>query len=122
VTDPDALRAALATYRDRITGLVHGAGVLADQLIVDKRPEDIDRVLGTKLTGLANLLATLDTDRLRHVVLFSSVAGFFGNRGQSDYAMANEALNRIASRLRGARPEARITSINWGAWAGGMVT
>ncbi|WBB78427.1 SDR family NAD(P)-dependent oxidoreductase [Micromonospora sp. WMMD882] len=122
VTDPDALRAALAGHRDRITGVVHGAGVLADQLIVDKRPEDIDRVLGTKLTGLAGLLAALDTDRLRHVVLFSSVAGFFGNRGQSDYAMANEALNRIAARLRGARPDARITSINWGAWAGGMVT
>ncbi|MGC4893661.1 SDR family NAD(P)-dependent oxidoreductase [Micromonospora sp. DT31] len=122
VTDPDTLRTVLAEHRDRITGLVHGAGVLADQLIVDKRPEDIDRVLGTKLTGLASLLAALDTDRLRHVVLFSSVAGFFGNRGQSDYAMANEALNRIASRLRGARPDARITSINWGAWAGGMVT
>ncbi|MDG4764520.1 SDR family NAD(P)-dependent oxidoreductase [Solwaraspora sp. WMMD406] len=122
VTDPAALYAALAEHRDRITGLVHGAGVLADQLIVDKRPEDIDRVLGTKLTGLTGLLAALDTSRLRHVVLFSSVAGFFGNRGQSDYAMANEALNRIASRLRGARPDARITSINWGAWAGGMVT
>lgn len=122
VTDPAALRTVLAEHRNRITGLVHGAGVLADQLIVDKRPEDIDRVLGTKLTGLASVLAALDTDRLRHVVLFSSVAGFFGNRGQSDYAMANEALNRIAARLRGARPDTRITSINWGAWAGGMVT
>ncbi|GII86769.1 hypothetical protein Ssi03_47590 [Sphaerisporangium siamense] len=122
VTDPAAVRAALAPYRDRVAGVVHGAGVLADQLIVDKRPQDVDRVLGTKLAGLAGVLAALDPDRLRHVVLFSSVAGFFGNQGQADYAMANEALNRVASRLRGAHPGARVTSINWGAWDGGMVT
>ncbi|MFP8905490.1 SDR family NAD(P)-dependent oxidoreductase [Streptomyces atacamensis] len=122
ITDPEAVARVLAPYADRVTGVVHGAGVLADTLITAKRGEDVDRVLHTKLTGLRHVLEALPAGRLRHLLLFSSVAGFFGNRGQSDYAMANEALNQLACALRRETPRARITSVNWGAWAGGMVT
>jgi NAD(P)-dependent dehydrogenase (short-subunit alcohol dehydrogenase family) len=122
VTDPAATASALAPYRNRITGLVHGAGVLADQVVVEKQQADAERVLGTKLGGLDSVLSALDGEALRHVTLFSSVAGFFGNHGQSDYAMANEALNRVACHLGRRLPRARVVSINWGAWAGGMVT
>jgi hypothetical protein len=122
VTDAAAVAAALAPHRDRITGVVHGAGVLADQLVVDKQAKDVAAVLAAKLAGLASVLAAVPVANLRHVVLFSSVAGFFGNRGQSDYAMANEALNRISVWLKRALPQACVASLNWGAWAGGMVT
>ncbi|MFE3726265.1 SDR family NAD(P)-dependent oxidoreductase, partial [Nocardia sp. NPDC059154] len=122
VTDAAATAAALAPHRDRITGLVHGAGVLADKAIVDQRSADVGPVLATKLAGLRSVLDALGEDRLNHVVLFSSIAGFFGNRGQSSYASANEALNRVAAALRRRLPAARVTSVNWGAWAGGMVT
>jgi NADP-dependent 3-hydroxy acid dehydrogenase YdfG len=122
VLDRAAVATALAPYRGRVSGVVHGAGVLADRLVVDKDAEGVERVLSTKLIGLDNVLAGLDADRLRHVLLFSSVAGFFGNRGQADYAMANEGLNRIATSLRALRPDTRVTSVNWGAWDGGMVT
>ncbi|MFX0578281.1 SDR family NAD(P)-dependent oxidoreductase [Nocardia nepalensis] len=122
ITDPDATSTALAPYADRVAGVVHGAGVLADRLVADKTPREIERVLAPKIDGLHNVLAALDSQRLRHLVLFSSVAGFFGNRGQSDYAMANEALNRLACSLEHERPDCRITSINWGAWDGGMVS
>ncbi|TCO60621.1 SDR family NAD(P)-dependent oxidoreductase [Actinocrispum wychmicini] len=120
IADAPAVAEALAGYR--ITGLVHGAGVLADQVIAGKRAEDVLRVLTPKLAGLAAVLAALDGRTLRHVVLFSSVAGFFGNRGQADYAMANEALNRMAGVLKRQYPDSSVTAINWGAWAGGMVT
>ncbi|WP_103546089.1 SDR family NAD(P)-dependent oxidoreductase [Streptomyces sp. SM1] len=122
ITDAAAVRSSLAPHRERITGVVHGAGVLADTLIKDKKAVDVERVLSTKLTGLRNVIEALPDEVLQHVLLFSSVAGFFGNRGQSDYAMANEALNRWACALRKRTPKARITSVNWGAWAGGMVT
>ncbi|MFD0024905.1 SDR family NAD(P)-dependent oxidoreductase, partial [Streptomyces sp. NPDC058382] len=123
ITDAAAVRAALAPYAGRITGVVHGAGVLADRLIVEKTAEEVHRVLGTKILGLGHVLDALrGTANLRHLVFFSSVAGFFGNRGQSDYAVANEALNRLAVRLKHELPSARVTSVNWGAWDGGMVT
>lgn len=122
ITDREATEKRLADYRDRITGVIHGAGVLADRLIVDKRDDEVRQVLDVKLTGLSAVLDAMDEQRLRHVLLFASVAGFFGNRGQSDYAMANEALNRVAVSLSRRLPSARVTSVNWGAWAGGMVT
>jgi hypothetical protein len=122
ITDAAATAAVLAPYRERITGLVHGAGVLADQLIAHKKASEIERVLAPKLSGLRSLTAALNADSLRHVVLFSSVAGFFGNRGQSDYAMANEVLNAWASSWKQRHPQARVTSLNWGAWDSGMVS
>uniref|UniRef100_UPI001302B74D SDR family NAD(P)-dependent oxidoreductase n=1 Tax=Streptomyces glaucescens TaxID=1907 RepID=UPI001302B74D len=123
ITDAAAVRRELTPYAGRVTGVVHGAGVLADRLIAQKTPEEIRRVLATKLLGLGNVLDALrGVAELRHLVLFSSVAGFFGNRGQSDYAMANEALNRIAVRLKRELPSARVTAMNWGAWDGGMVS
>ncbi|AXG81636.1 type I polyketide synthase [Streptomyces paludis] len=122
ITDPAATAAALAPYRERVTGLVHGAGVLADQLIANKKASEIERVFAPKLAGLRVVSGALDADRLRHLVLFSSVAGFFGNRGQSDYAMANEVLNAWASSWKLRHPAARVTSLNWGAWDSGMVS
>ncbi|MET7615488.1 SDR family NAD(P)-dependent oxidoreductase [Streptomyces sp. NPDC005408] len=122
ITDPAAVATALAPHKDRISGLVHGAGVLADQLIANKKASEIERVFAPKLAGLRAVTAALPADALRHVVLFSSVAGFFGNRGQSDYAMANEVLNAWASSWKQRHPAARVTSLNWGAWDSGMVS
>ncbi|HET6359880.1 SDR family NAD(P)-dependent oxidoreductase, partial [Streptomyces sp.] len=122
ITDPAAVATALAPHKERISGLVHGAGVLADQLIANKKASEIERVFAPKLAGLRAVTAALPADALRHVVLFSSVAGFFGNRGQSDYAMANEVLNAWASSWKQRHPAARVTSLNWGAWDSGMVS
>ena len=122
ISDPEATAAALAPYREQVTGLVHGAGVLADQLIAKKKAAEIERVFAPKLTGLRSVISALSPGSLRHVVLFSSVAGFFGNLGQSDYAMANEVLNAWASSWKQAHPGTRVTSLNWGAWDSGMVS
>jgi len=72
--------------------------------------------------GLKNLLAVTQEDRLRHVVLFSSVSARTGNIGQCDYAMANEVLNKMAWVESSRRGGCRVTAINWGPWDGGMVT
>ncbi|MBX6390895.1 MAG: SDR family NAD(P)-dependent oxidoreductase, partial [Frankia sp.] len=121
VTDPAATARALAPYRDRVTGVVHGAGALADALLADKTPAAVRTVLAAKLDGLWSVLGALDGAPLRHLVLFTSVAGVFGNPGQADYATANEALVRVAASLRG-RLAGRVVALNWGAWDGGMVT
>jgi hypothetical protein len=56
-------------------------------------------------------------------VVFSSVAGRFGNTGQTDYSAANDLLCKMTSSLRGARPATRGIAIDWTAWGGiGMAT
>jgi NAD(P)-dependent dehydrogenase (short-subunit alcohol dehydrogenase family) len=117
----DALRPAL-TRLGPARGLIHGAGQLADRPIERKSAADFDRVVGPKLRGLSNLLRVVPPDTLEYLILFSSAAGFFGNPGQSDYALANEALNRVAHRLARLHPACRVLAPNWGPWDGGMVT
>ncbi|MFD8980222.1 SDR family NAD(P)-dependent oxidoreductase [Streptomyces sp. NPDC059564] len=122
VGDAEAVQAALEPYARRITGLVHGAGILADERLADKGPRNIARVLDAKLTGLLNVLTALDGTVLRHLVLFTSVSGVFGNSRQTDYALANEALNRFACAWQATHPDCRVSSLAWGPWRGGMAS
>jgi NAD(P)-dependent dehydrogenase (short-subunit alcohol dehydrogenase family) len=105
-----------------IAGIIHGAGVLEDRLIIDKTVDQFERVFDTKVKGLDNLLKAAGQDHLKYLVLFSSVAARMGNRGQADYAMANEVLNKMALNESVKRPDCRVVAINWGPWDGGMVT
>ncbi|MFH9690055.1 SDR family NAD(P)-dependent oxidoreductase [Streptomyces sp. NPDC017413] len=125
VRDGDALSAALRTVRETwgpVTGIVHGAGVLADKRIVDKTDEQAEPVMATKVDGLRALLAATADDPLDTMLLFSSVAAVFGNAGQSDYAMANEVLLQVASAEQARRPGCLVRCVAWGPWQGGMVT
>ncbi|MCD6344424.1 MAG: SDR family NAD(P)-dependent oxidoreductase [Anaerolineae bacterium] len=122
VTDRDALQTALAPVREGITGIIHGAGAIADKLIEAKTEADFDKVYDVKVGGLLNLLVHIPPAHLEHLVLFSSVAGFYGNVGQSDYALANEILDKTAHLFQRRHPHCRVLAINWGPWDGGMVT
>jgi acyl transferase domain-containing protein len=126
VRDPVALGALLDDVRRTwgpIRGLVHGAGVLADALLDKKTDAQFDRVFDTKVLGLRALLAATERDPLEWLCLFSSVAAREGNAGQSDYAMANEILNKVAAvEARRRAGACRVVSIGWGPWDGGMVT
>ncbi len=111
-------------YRDfgRIDGVVHGAGVIEDKLIEDKTPESFDRVFDTKVDGALIFLEKLRPASLKFMTFFTSVAGFFGNRGQGDYAAANEAVKGIG-RYMDRRWPARVLAVHWGPWdKTGMVT
>jgi hypothetical protein len=55
---------------------------------------------------------------LAFLALFGSVSGVFGNRGQVDYAAANDALDTLACRWAAELP-GRVVSVDWGPWAGG---
>lgn len=101
----------------RLDGVIHGAGVLDDHFLRDKKAEGFDRVFGTKVDGAR---AILDRPQLgiRFVVLFGSISGVVGNRGQTDYAAANDALDTLA-RHHDGHHDRRVISIDWGPWAGG---
>jgi acyl transferase domain-containing protein/acyl carrier protein/NAD(P)-dependent dehydrogenase (short-subunit alcohol dehydrogenase family) len=122
--DAAAVKALIAeTAKDfgPIRGIVHGAGVLADKPISEKTPTMLDAVLDTKLTGLRNVLDAVKPSELRVLAIFSSSTARFGRIGQSDYAIANEALNKAAQVLASRLPQCRVASLGWGPWDGGMV-
>jgi acyl transferase domain-containing protein/NAD(P)H-dependent flavin oxidoreductase YrpB (nitropropane dioxygenase family) len=118
VRDPVAVADAVAELmgrHGRVDGVVHGAGVLDDRLIADKTTDGFARVWETKVDGARALAAALPPD-LRFLVLFGSVSGVFGNRGQCDYAAANDALDTLARSWEG-RFTGRVLSVDWGPWA-----
>ncbi len=125
VSDADAFGALIDELYEqygRLDGVVHGAGVIEDRLIVDKRMDSLERVMATKAGSALTLARRLRPERLRFMVLFSSVSGRFGNRGQADYAAASEVLNKLAADLDRRWP-ARVVSIDWGPWrSAGMVS
>lgn len=121
VTNITDLQQKLATV-GTITGIIHGAGNLADKLIEKKTDQDFEKVYTAKVQGLENLLACIPAEQLQQLVLFSSVTGFYGNLGQSDYAIANEILNKSAHLFKQSHPDCHVVAINWGPWDSGMVS
>ncbi|MEO6626951.1 MAG: SDR family NAD(P)-dependent oxidoreductase, partial [Aquihabitans sp.] len=112
-----ALLDDLRARHGRLDGVIHGAGILDDHFIRDKTLEGFDRVYGTKVDGALTVLAR-QHEGMRFVVLFGSVSGVFGNKGQVDYAAANDALDTLA-RAADGRHGCRVVSIDWGPWGGG---
>ncbi|MEV5281430.1 SDR family NAD(P)-dependent oxidoreductase [Streptomyces sp. NPDC051993] len=112
----------------RIDVVVYAAGVIEDRLIEEKDPESFRRVYATKVDGARALLdaASALPHGPRTAVLFGSVSAVLGNRGQSDYAAANDALAGLGERWA-RRTGRRALTVHWGPWApsgvhGGMVT
>jgi len=103
-----------ATY-GRLDGVIHGAGIIEDKLVRDKSVESFDRVLRTKAVSAFTLSRHLKPESLRFLVFFSSVAGRFGNRGQADYAAANEVVSKLAVVLQRRWP-VRVCAIAWAPW------
>ncbi|MCU0703762.1 MAG: SDR family NAD(P)-dependent oxidoreductase, partial [Fimbriiglobus sp.] len=125
VADPEQLADLLDRVQAKygaVTGIVHGAGVLADRRIEDLSLEQFDAVYRTKVAGLRNLLDLLGGQPLKAVVLFTSTTARLGRTGQLAYAVANEVLNKMAQVENRRRPNCRVVAINWGPWDGGMVT
>ena len=125
ITDAEVLReklSALQAEHGPITGVIHGAGALADKRIEKKTEADLAKVYDTKVQGLLNIMDALDASVLRQIVLFSSVVGFHGNQGQTDYALANDTLNKWALSYQAQNPDTKVVAINWGPWKTGMVT
>ncbi|MFZ2016785.1 MAG: SDR family NAD(P)-dependent oxidoreductase, partial [Nocardioides sp.] len=126
LTDPEAVARVMGEVRssvDRIDLLVHAAGIEVSRALPDKEPREFDLVHGVKADGWINVMNGVGGLPIGATVVFSSVAGRFGNAGQCDYGAANDLLCKITSSMRRTQPETRAIAIDWTAWGGiGMAT
>ena len=126
LTNADAVAAVMADVRERsgrIDVLLHAAGLEISRNLPQKEPREYDLVFDVKTTGWFNVWSGAAGMPVGAVVVFSSVAGRFGNQGQTDYSAANDLLCKITSSLRHTRPETRGLALDWTAWGGiGMAT
>jgi acyl transferase domain-containing protein/acyl carrier protein/NAD(P)-dependent dehydrogenase (short-subunit alcohol dehydrogenase family) len=106
----------IVTEHGRVDVLIHAAGLEISRSLPDKSEEEFARVFDVKVEGWYNLLTALGDTPLGSVMTFSSIAGRFGNAGQTDYAAANDLLCKAVSSLRRTRPETRAMSLDWTAW------
>lgn len=121
VTDPEAVRAAVARAQAElgpVTALLHGAGTNAPRLLASLDEAAFLRTLAPKVTGLGNVLAALDADRLRLLMTFGSIIGRVGLPGEADYATANEWQTLATERFAAAHPGCRCLALEWSVWSG----
>ena len=103
----------------RVDVLIHAAGVEKSRKLESKSEEEFRQIINVKATGFFNLFKALENEKQlpKAIVNFSSVAGRFGNSGQTDYSAANDLLSRLTSAFRNQYPDIQVITIDWGAWA-----
>jgi 3-oxoacyl-(acyl-carrier-protein) synthase/acyl carrier protein/SAM-dependent methyltransferase len=126
--DPAQVRELIAGIEreyGRLDGILHSAGMTADNFIPKKTATELSAVLAPKVTGTFHLDEATRHLKLDLFVLFSSIAAALGNPGQADYAAANGFLDRFAAyrnrQVALGQRHGRTRSVNWPLWeAGGM--
>ncbi len=102
-----------------VRGVVHAAGSVDDQLLVNMSEADFAKVLAPKITGTRVLHQVFREHDLEFFVMFGSAGSVIAAPGQGNYAAANAFLDAFAH-YRQAEGLPALT-IGWGPWSVGMV-
>jgi malonyl CoA-acyl carrier protein transacylase len=100
----------------RIDVLIHAGGLLVDRTLPNKEADQFNLVFDVKADGFFNIMRAAKGLPVGATVCFSSVAGRFGNNGQTDYSAANDLLCKLSSNMRHWRPDTKAITIDWTAW------
>ena len=125
VTDREAFGKLLRQImsEDVVRAVIHGSGVQKAKPVTELTDEAIAQTMDTKLTPVFTMMDELDWTTIKMFSGFGSIAGLFGNSGQTDYALANDMLAWIVTGLGAAHPGLHAQTIEWTAWVGtGMVS
>ena len=119
--DAGSVAAVMDEIRERhgrIDVLIHAAGMEISHMLPDKSRREFDLIFDVKAYGWYHLMRSAGDMPIGATVVFTSIAGRFGNAGQTDYSAANDLLCKLTSNLRTTRPETRGIAIDWSAWEG----
>jgi phthiocerol/phenolphthiocerol synthesis type-I polyketide synthase D len=98
-----------------LRGVIHGAAVIDDQIVVGLSRDTLEKVWAPKANGALRLhVATVDRE-LDWWVGFSSTSSLLGAPGQGAYAAASAWLDGLVDWRRASGLPA--TTINWGQWS-----
>nr|MDA8242977.1 SDR family NAD(P)-dependent oxidoreductase [Elusimicrobiota bacterium] len=89
----------------QIDGVVHFAGLERSKLVVDKAVEEFNLIFNVKADSAIRLWKSGIVKEKGFWAMASSIAGKFGNLGQSDYAAANDYVAKfcVSQQNRGVR-------------------
>ncbi|OBH79281.1 polyketide synthase [Mycobacterium mantenii] len=102
-----------------VRGIIHAAGSVDDQLLVNMTEADFAAVMAPKVTGTRVLHNAFKEHELEFFVMFGSAGSVIAAPGQGNYAAANAFLDAFAH-YRQAEGLPALT-IGWGPWSVGMV-
>ncbi|MBR4508340.1 MAG: SDR family NAD(P)-dependent oxidoreductase [Elusimicrobiaceae bacterium] len=99
----------------KLDGLIHFAGLERSKLLTDKTIEEYYKIFSVKAISAAAFLALNLVKESGFYAFASSIAGKFGNLGQSDYASASDYLAKLSLSLN--RQGQRAVSIAMSAYS-----
>jgi acyl transferase domain-containing protein/acyl carrier protein len=99
---------------DKLNGIIHGAGVEGEGLLVRKSERKFTNVINPKVMGTWILDRLTRDDELDFMVLFSTVATFLMNPGQTDYTAGNAFLDTFSAYRN--RQGKKTLAVNWVTW------
>ena len=117
LTDADAVAKIIEQVRERsgrIDVLLHAAGIERSHFLPDKDPREFDLVFDVKSDGWFNLLHAIGDMPLGATVAFSSIAGRFGNAGQTRLQLPPTTCCARSPRASAPRVRQRAASSSTG--------
>ncbi|MGC2695097.1 MAG: SDR family NAD(P)-dependent oxidoreductase [Candidatus Angelobacter sp.] len=121
VTDGKSVKTSLRQISSKlgdISAILHGAGANRPKRLEEITSADLNQIFAPKLTGLHNLLANIDPEKLRLLLTFGSIIGRTGLHGEAHYGLVNEWLNLTIQRWQKDHPRCRCHNLEWSVWAG----
>ncbi len=116
ITSPqagDAILAALGT--EKLSGVVHNAGITRDRLLRNMKGSEWDAVLAVNLQAIQAIDARLDAANAwapsAREVLLSSINGIAGAAGQTNYSFTKAAVRGYAQFRSHQRPDLIVNAI-----------
>lgn len=117
VADETAMKSVFNHLREQygiINGIIHGAGIAGDSLIINQDEQAFNQVLSPKVKGTWILDQLTHNDPLDFFILFSSFIAWTGGPGQGSYTAANNYLDSFAAyRDKNGR---KTMAIHWATW------
>ncbi|GLE52940.1 type I polyketide synthase [Mycobacterium montefiorense] len=111
----ERLVAAAEDQNRRLAGIVHGAAVIDDSLVLSMSKESLQRVWAPKAAGALRMHQASVGRELDWWVGFSTTASLLGSAGQGAYACASAWLDALVAWRHTAGMPAAV--INWGPWS-----